>query len=161
MNLINTFPDDISHLKHVIQKVVEAGMEHKKEHSGKNVSASVKLNHEYMRNRSPKFVAKLIYSVSTKNHDTTSVSNNEVKLEEGENYTYDALNELINGVLDASAQETSTNLAYGINPTADDIKDYAMNVFNSALQSVGIRWDVTAVIVVEGINISKFTVVIG
>lgn len=161
MNLINVFPDNITHLKAVIEAVCQKGREHQSAAGSKTNSTSVKLNHEYMRNRKPKFVAKLVYSVSGKNEGVMKVNNTEVPLEEGENYTYDALNELINGVLDASAQETSTNLAYGISPTPDDIKDYAMNVFNSALQSVGIRWDITAVIVVEGVNISKFTVVIG
>lgn len=161
MNLLSNTNDRIAYLKDVIERVTKEAYDYKSANGSKSNHTSVKLQHMWDTDAQPKFSHKLVYSTTNRINGKTTVDTKEEILEDGTNYNNDAINELIKGTMEATNSEIKAMMGFGTNPSPEDVKNTAQNYFKQALKSVGIHWDINAVIVVVGTNIVQFTVVIG
>ena len=160
-SLINACGSDIEYVEELIKAVRKEQREAQSAIQYETKSVSVKLVHEYQVTKKPRSVANIRYNTEERlSNGKVSCDSYLIKLEEGETYSMDPINCLIEGILEAVNNDIDMAAMCGSVLEAEDISDRVQRYMTSALEGAYIFDGVTVSTVVVANQPSEIIVTV-
>lgn len=160
-SLINATGSDVEYIESLIQAVRAEQKEAQSAIPFNDKTVSVRLVHEYQVNKKPRSIANIRYNTEERlNNGKVTCDSYLVKLEEGETYSMDPINNLIEGILSAVNNDIDMAAMCGTILEAEDISDNVQRYLTQFLEQVYIFDGVTVSTVVVANQPSEIIVTV-